>query len=58
MFLLVRFVVTDYFAVSDISVIGDVFQFDEETCIGSWNVSNALEEASAFVAKTSSPKPL
>jgi hypothetical protein len=53
--LFVWFVITYYFAVSDISVIWDVFQFDEETCVGSWNVSNSLEEASAFVAKTSSP---
>jgi hypothetical protein len=34
----------------------DVFQRGEETCVGSWNVSNSLEEASTFVAKTSSPK--
>jgi hypothetical protein len=34
----------------------DVFQRGEETCVGSWNVSNSLEEASAFVAKTSIPK--
>jgi hypothetical protein len=52
----VWFVVADYFAVSDISVIWDVFKFDEETCIGSWDVSNALEQASAFVAKTSGQK--
>jgi hypothetical protein len=49
---------TDYFAVSDLSVIWDVFQIDEETCIGSWDVSNSLEYASAFVAKSSSPKRL
>jgi hypothetical protein len=46
------FVIADYFAVSDLSVFCDVFQFDEEKCIGSWNVSNALEQASTFVAKT------
>jgi hypothetical protein len=40
------------------SVIWDVFQIDEEKCVGSWNVSYSLEEASAFVAKTSSPKRL
>jgi hypothetical protein len=34
----------------------DVLQRGEATCVGSWNVSNSLEEASAFVAKTSSPK--
>jgi hypothetical protein len=58
LFLLVRFVIADYFAVSDLSVIWDGFKIDEETCIGSWNVSNPLEEASAFVSKTSSPKRL
>jgi hypothetical protein len=54
----VCFAIADYFDVSDIYVFWDVFQFDEETCIGSWNVSNALEKASAFVAKTSSQKRL
>jgi hypothetical protein len=54
----VWFVIAYDFAVSDLSVIWDVFQCGEETCIGSWNVSNSLEEASAFVAKTSSPKLL
>jgi hypothetical protein len=34
----------------------DVFQRGEETRVGSCNVSNSLEEASTFVAKTSSPK--
>jgi hypothetical protein len=53
---LVWFVIAYYFAVSDLSVFRDVFQFDKETCIGSWNVSNALEQASALVAKTSGPK--
>jgi hypothetical protein len=36
----------------------DVFQRGEETCVGSWEVLNSLEEASAFVAETSSPKLL
>jgi hypothetical protein len=34
----------------------DVIQCGEETYIGAWNVSNALEQAAAFVAKTSGPK--
>jgi hypothetical protein len=46
----------DYFAVSDLSIFWDVIGFDEETCIGAWNVSSSLEEASAFVAKSSRPK--
>jgi hypothetical protein len=54
--LLEWFVIADHFAVSDLYVIWDVFQIDEETCIGSWDVSNALKQASAFVAKTSGPK--
>jgi hypothetical protein len=37
---------------------GMFFQFDEETCVSSRNVSDSLEEASAFVAKTSSPNRL
>jgi hypothetical protein len=56
LFLLVWFVIAYDFAVSDISVMWDVFQRGEETCVGSWNVSNFLEEASAFAAKTSIPK--
>jgi hypothetical protein len=52
----VWFVLANDVAVSDLSVMWDVFQRGEETCVGSWKVSNSLEEASAFVAKTSSPK--
>jgi hypothetical protein len=48
----------DYFSGSDISVFWDVGEFDKETCAGSRNVSNALEEAPTFVAKTSFPKQL
>jgi hypothetical protein len=54
----VWFVIADYFAISDISVDWDVFQFDEDSCIGSWDVSNALKQASAFASKTWSPKQL
>jgi hypothetical protein len=42
-FIFVRFVVADYFAVSDLSVFRDGFQIDEETFVGSWNVTNSLE---------------
>jgi hypothetical protein len=56
LFFLVRFIIADYFAVSDLSVMWDVFQIDEESCIGARNVNNALEEASAFVSKSSHPK--
>jgi hypothetical protein len=52
----VWFLITYDFAVSDISVMWDVFQRGEETCIGAWDVLNALEQASAFVAKISSSK--
>jgi hypothetical protein len=52
----VWFVIADYFAVSDLSVFWDVFQFYEEKCVSSWNVLNAQEQASAFIAKTSGPK--
>jgi hypothetical protein len=40
---LVRFVVADYFAVSDLSIFRDVGEFDKETCVGSRNVPDALE---------------
>jgi hypothetical protein len=52
----VGFVITNYFAVSDLSVFRDVSEFDKETCVGSGNVSNTLKKAAAFVAKTSCPK--
>jgi hypothetical protein len=57
-FLLVRFLIAYYFAVSDLSVRQDVGGFDEETCISTGDVSNSLEEASAFVAKTALSKGL
>jgi hypothetical protein len=56
LFFLVRLVIADNFAVSDLYVIWDVSEFDEETCVGSRDVPNALEEASVFVAKYSCPK--
>jgi hypothetical protein len=40
---LVRFVIADYFAVSDLSVFRDVSEFDKETRVGARNVPNALE---------------
>jgi hypothetical protein len=52
----VWFIIADYFAVSDLSILWDVFQRGEETCLGPGDVSNALGQASAFVAKTSGPK--
>jgi hypothetical protein len=58
LFLFVRFLIADYFAVSDISVRRDASEFYEETCISTGDVSNALEEASAFIAKTAFPKGL
>jgi hypothetical protein len=56
LFFLVRYVIAEYFAVSDLSVFRDVGEFDEETCVGSRNISNALEKELAFVAKSSFPK--
>jgi hypothetical protein len=55
-FFFVGFVITNYFAVSDLSVFWDVCNFDKETCVGSRNVPNALKMAHDFVAKTSLPK--
>jgi hypothetical protein len=52
----VGFVIADSFSVCDLSVCWDVCQANEETCIASWNVSNSVEQASEFVAKTSRPK--
>jgi hypothetical protein len=48
----VWFLIADYFAVSDLSVLWDVFRRGEETRVGYWDVSNALEQASVFIAKT------
>jgi hypothetical protein len=52
----VGFIITNYFAVSDLSVFWDVCKLNKETYFGSRNVTNALKEASYFVAKTSFPK--
>jgi hypothetical protein len=52
----VWFAITNYFAVSDMSVFRDVCKLDKEACVGSRNVVNALKKASDFVAKTSFPK--
>jgi hypothetical protein len=40
----VWFVIANYFAVRDLSVFRDVCEFDEETCIGAWNISNSLKK--------------
>jgi hypothetical protein len=52
----VGFVIANYFSVSDISVFRDAGEFDKETCVYTWNVSNALKKVPAFVAKASFPK--
>jgi hypothetical protein len=39
-----------------LSLFWNVCKFNKETCVGSWDVTNALKEASYFVAKTSFPK--
>jgi hypothetical protein len=54
--LLVRFLIPDYFSVSDLSVRRDVSEFDKKLCVGTGDVPNALEEASTFVAKAVFPK--
>ena len=43
LFFFVRFVIADYFAVSDLSVFRDVSEFDKETRVVARNVPNALE---------------
>jgi hypothetical protein len=55
-FFFVGFAITNYFAVSDFSVLWNVFKFHKETCVGAGDVTNALKEASFIVAKTSFPK--
>jgi hypothetical protein len=52
----VGFVITNYFAVRDLSVFRDFSECDKETCVGSRNVSNNLKKAPAFVSKTLFPK--
>jgi hypothetical protein len=56
LFFLVRFAIANYFSVSDLSDFWDVAEFDKETCVGSRNLPNPLEHASAFGAKASFPK--
>jgi hypothetical protein len=48
----VWFIIADDFAVGDLSILWYVFQCGEETCVSPGDVSNALEQASTFVAKT------
>jgi hypothetical protein len=55
-FRLVWFVIANYFAVSDLPVFRDVCEFYEETCVGSWNISNSLKKSPTFVSKASFPK--
>jgi hypothetical protein len=52
----VWFIIADKFSVIDLSVLLDVLQRGEETRVGSWDVSNALEQASTLFAKTLGPK--
>jgi hypothetical protein len=52
----VGFLVTNYFSISDMSVLWYVCKFDKEKCVGSRNVSNAMKQAPDFVAKSSFPK--
>jgi hypothetical protein len=52
------FVIADYFAVSDISVRWYVSDFDLKKCVVTRDVSNSLEEVSAFVVKAAFPKGL
>jgi hypothetical protein len=53
-----RFVIANYFAVSDLSVRRYVSEFDKKICIVTKDVSNSLEEASVFVAKAAFSKGL
>jgi hypothetical protein len=57
-FFFVWLVVTYNFAVCDLSVLWYVFEFNEEACVCSWNVVDALEEATRLIAKAYFPKRL
>jgi hypothetical protein len=52
----VGFIITKKNTLSDFSVFWDVCKFNKETYVGSINVTNALKEASYFIAKTAFPK--
>jgi hypothetical protein len=52
----VGFVITKYFAISDLSVFWGVYKFKKETYVGSRDAVNASKKASNFVVKTSFPK--
>jgi hypothetical protein len=54
----VRFVIANIFAISDLSIFWDFGEFEKEICVGSWDVSNALEQASSFFAKAVKLLPL
>jgi hypothetical protein len=49
----VGFVITNYFAVSDVSVFWNVCKFYKETYVSSRDVMDALKEAACRVAKAS-----
>jgi hypothetical protein len=52
----VGFLITNFFAASDLSVFWDVSEFDKDTYVGFKNVLNTTKKASTFVAKTLCPK--
>jgi hypothetical protein len=51
----VRFVITNYLAVRDLSVFWAVLKLHKEACACSWDIMDALKK-DVFVAKTQLPK--
>jgi hypothetical protein len=51
-------VVANNFAICDVSVFWYVFEFNKETCVCSWNVTDALEQATCLIAEASFPQGL
>jgi hypothetical protein len=56
--LFVRFVITNYFAIRNLSLFWYVCNFQKETCVGSWDVADALKKAACLVAEFPLPKGL
>jgi hypothetical protein len=54
----VRLIVTESFDICDLSVLGYVLEFNEETRVGALNVVDALEESVHLITKASFPKGL
>jgi hypothetical protein len=56
LFFFVRLIITYYFFIRDLMVLGNICQFNKDTSVRALYVPDSLEEASQLVSKTSFPK--